>query len=93
VKTIPQSDLTCLNGTVPTQEAQQVEAALHLNTLTPTQVVEKIVAYAALHLATLVADCKQMNTAFDASQFTTVGTEACLIAQAIFGDSYERFLV
>jgi len=27
-----------------------------------------------------------MNTAFDAEQFTAVGTDACELAQAVFGD-------
>jgi len=35
----------------------------------------------------LVADVKQMNTAFDGEQFTAVGTQAATIAQAIFGES------
>jgi len=44
----------------------------------------KIESYAVFHLAALVADVKTMSTAFDNEQFTTVGTDACQVAQAIF---------
>jgi len=45
-----------------------------------SQIEAKIIAYAALHVPTLVADCKTMYTAFDANQFTTVGVDACQVA-------------
>jgi len=30
-----------------------------------------------------------MNTAFDAEQFTAVGTDACELAQAVFGEEWQ----
>jgi len=68
-------------------EATAIQAALHISGLTPTQIETKVISYVTLHLATVVADVKTMNTAFDAEQFTAVGTDACELAQAVFGES------
>jgi len=55
--------------------------------MTPQQIESKIESYAVFHLAALVTDVKNMNTAFDNEQYTSVGTQACQVAQSIFGSS------
>jgi len=65
---------------------------LNIAGLSPQQIEAKIEQYAVFHLSTLVADVKSMNTAFDSEQYASVGTQACKVAQAIFGGSDEAFL-
>jgi len=55
--------------------------------MTPQQIEREIESYAVFHFAALVTDVKNRNTAFDNEQYTSVGTQACQVAQSIFGSS------
>jgi len=84
VASIPTADLTCLNSTASMAEVTQAETAYGIAGMTPQQIESKIESYAVFHLAALVADVKQINTAFDNEQYTSVGQQVGAIAQEIF---------
>jgi len=68
-------------------EATAIEAALDLTNMSTATIIAKVTSYITLHLSTVVADVKVMNTAFDGEQYNAVGVDACKLAQAIFTSS------
>jgi len=73
-----------LNSTASLAEVSAAATAYGIAGMTIQQIESKLESYAVFHLAALVADVKQINTAFDAEQFTSVGTQVGVIAQEIF---------
>jgi len=85
---LPSSLQTCLQSSGPEQEGNAIQTALHIAGMPTSEIIAKVTSYITLHLSTIVADVKTMNTAFGAGQFQAVGTDACQVAQAIFGSTW-----